>query len=262
MAAAPVEEILGTVLVETGYKEQFSGSENEEDQERLANIEELLTVAREFDERRGGEHSLEQFLEEASLTGETDDWESESDRVTLMTLHASKGLEFPVVFLVAAEQGLLPHERSADRLDEIEEERRLLFVGITRAMEELQISLVQYRDFRGRRRMAVPSPFLMELPRGEMEIIEHGPSADAAEAFAGDAAAAADLAESSEMFQAVDDLTADELAAINGPQDNPGATREPKRKPLVVSPLRTAAELANGGPLPATAPRSSTKGWW
>ncbi len=169
VAAGPVEEILGNVLAESEYKRQHEQSDNEEDQQRLANIEELLTVAREFDERCSGERPLEEFLEETSLVNDTDDWEVENDRVTLMTLHASKGLEFPVVYLVAVEQGLLPHERSREWPDALEEERRLMFVGITRAQEELQISLAAYRDFRGQRNMTVPSPFLMELPRGEMD---------------------------------------------------------------------------------------------
>src|SRR5687767_6232445 len=89
-----------------------------------------------------------------------------------MTLHAAKGLEFPCVFIVAVEQGILPHERSKDHPDREEEERRLLFVGITRAEEELQISYAHYRSFRGRLWPTVPSPFLMELPRGEMESYE------------------------------------------------------------------------------------------
>jgi len=234
LAAAPVEEILGTVLAETGYKRQFEGSTSEEDQDRLANLEELLTVAREFDERHRADHALEQFLEDTTLTGETDDWQSESDRVTLMTLHASKGLEFPVVFLVAVEEGLLPHERSREQPDELEEERRLMFVGITRAMEELQISLARYRDFRGRRKMAVPSPFLMELPRGEMEVIE--PEVEAAEPFP---------AEAEEAFAA---------EAEESERPPTGAVEARRRKRLAVAPLMTAAELAGHGPPPAVAP--------
>lgn len=170
VAHAPIEEMLGHVLAATGYKKQFEGSDDEDDLQRLANIEELLTAAREFDERNPGESRLDEFLEETSLVGDTDDWEAESDRVTLMTLHASKGLEFPVVFLIAAEEGLLPHERSRDKLDQLEEERRLLFVGITRAEEELQISRADKRDFRGQRKVTIPSQFLMELPRGDMQI--------------------------------------------------------------------------------------------
>jgi DNA helicase-2/ATP-dependent DNA helicase PcrA len=172
----PVEEILGLVLSETGYHAMLDKSESEEDQDRLANIEELLTVARDFDERSGGTGQLEAFLEETCLVNDTDAWEVDADRVTLMTLHASKGLEFPVVFLTAVEEGLLPHERSRKHPEQLEEERRLMFVGITRAQQELQISLASYRDFRGQRNRTVPSSFLMELPRGEMDLQYVGPS--------------------------------------------------------------------------------------
>ena len=172
LAGGPIEELLGNVLDESGYRKQLQESDREEDAQRLANVEELLSVGRDFDERHPGDGHLEEFLEETSLVGDTDDWEDESDRVTLMTLHASKGLEFPVVYIVAVEDGLIPHERSRDFPDQLEEERRLLFVGITRAQEELQISLVRERDFRGQRRHAIPSQFLMELPRRQMEMFE------------------------------------------------------------------------------------------
>jgi DNA helicase-2/ATP-dependent DNA helicase PcrA len=166
----PIEEVLGLVLSETRYQQQWRESEDEDDQQRLANIEELLTVARDFDERRGEAGQLEAFLEETSLVNDTDAWETDVDRVTLMTLHASKGLEFPVVFLTAVEEGILPHERSKEHPDQLEEERRLMFVGITRARQELQLSTARYRDFRGQRKLTIPSSFLMELPRGEMDM--------------------------------------------------------------------------------------------
>jgi DNA helicase-2/ATP-dependent DNA helicase PcrA len=165
-----VEEIVGLVLSETGYREVLENSESEEEQERLANIEELLTAAREFDVKHPEANSLEQFLEESALVSDTDAWETETDRVTLMTLHAAKGLEFPVVFIVACEQGLMPHERSRHDEEKLEEERRLLFVGITRAQQELQLSYAQYRTFRGQSSPTVPSSFLMELPRHEMKV--------------------------------------------------------------------------------------------
>jgi DNA helicase-2/ATP-dependent DNA helicase PcrA len=188
VAAGPIEEIVGLILSETGYQKSLRKSAGEEDQQRLANIEELLTVAREFDERRGVAGQLEAFLEETSLVNDTDAWETDSDRVTLMTLHASKGLEFPVVFLIAVEEGLLPHERSRQSLDQLEEERRLMFVGITRAQQELHLSLARYRDFRGQRKLTIPSSFLMELPRDEMEIEYPGAmdQSSTAERFADD----------------------------------------------------------------------------
>jgi DNA helicase-2/ATP-dependent DNA helicase PcrA len=169
LAHAAVEAIVGHVLSKSGYLEVLENSDLEEDQNRLANIKELLTAAREFDMREPGEGRLEQFLEEASLVADSDAWESESDKVTLMTMHGAKGLEFPVVFIVACEQGILPHERSRQSEEQLEEERRLLFVGLTRAKEELQLSRAEYRMFRGETRLTVPSPFLLELPRREME---------------------------------------------------------------------------------------------
>lgn len=167
---AQVEEILGHVLAETGYRELLETSEAEEDQERLANIEELLTAAREFDAQHPGDGHLEEFLEQSSLASDTDAFESENDKVTLMTMHAAKGLEFPVVFIIAMEEGIIPHERSLNDRDKLEEERRLLFVGITRAEKELQLSFVDRRNYRGREQMPIPSSFLMELPRAELDM--------------------------------------------------------------------------------------------
>ncbi len=174
VAARPVEEVLGHLLAESGYRQALASSTDEEDQERLANIEELLTAARQFDEHNPGEGHLEGFLEESSLVSDVDAWNAETDRVTLMTLHASKGLEFPFVFIVALEESLMPHERSQNDAAMLEEERRLLFVGMTRAKEHLQLSRAIYRDFRGQRRMTIPSPFLLELPRYEMRVVEPG----------------------------------------------------------------------------------------
>jgi DNA helicase-2/ATP-dependent DNA helicase PcrA len=165
-----VEEIMGLVLSESGYRQMLIDNDSEEDYERLANIEELLTAAREYDEQNPGENRLEGFLEQASLVNDTDAWEVDDNRATLMTLHAAKGLEFPVVFIVAIEEGLLPHERSRAEMDQVEEERRLFFVGITRAQQELYLSMARYRSFRGQSRMAIPSPFLMQLPTEEIEV--------------------------------------------------------------------------------------------
>ncbi len=170
VAHGDVEEVIGTVLDESGYRTALAESEDEQDQNRLANIEELLTDARQFDEQNPGGGQLEEYLERAWLVNETDDWETETDKATMMTLHAAKGLEFPVVFIVAFEDGVLPHERVGRHPDEVEEERRLAFVGITRAKEELQLSYAVTRDYRGQRRHTIPSSFLMEMPRGEMEL--------------------------------------------------------------------------------------------
>jgi DNA helicase-2/ATP-dependent DNA helicase PcrA len=172
VAHGDLEEVIGTVLEASGYRTSLAGSDDEQDQNRLANIEELLTDARQFDEQNPGGGRLEEYLERSWLVNDTDDWDSQTDKVTLMTLHAAKGLEFPVVFIVAVEDGVLPHERVGQHPDELEEERRLAFVGITRAKEELQLSYAVTRDYRGVRRRTIPSSFLMEMPREEMEVMD------------------------------------------------------------------------------------------
>jgi DNA helicase-2/ATP-dependent DNA helicase PcrA len=166
----PVETLIEQVLDESGYREQLKQSDTNEDHDRLANIEELLTAAREFDQHHPEPGRLEAFLEQSSLVSDTDAFEAKDDCVTLMTLHASKGLEFPIVHIIAVEEGLIPHERSRDDPDQKEEERRLLFVGITRAQSELRLSYAAHREFRGQRRMTVPSSFQAELPVEQMDI--------------------------------------------------------------------------------------------
>jgi DNA helicase-2/ATP-dependent DNA helicase PcrA len=245
--AGPIEEVLGLVLTETGYQKQLQESEDEDDQQRLANIEELLTVARDFDERKGEAGQLEAFLEETSLVNDTDAWETDSDRVTLMTLHASKGLEFPVVYLTAVEEGILPHERSREHPEQLEEERRLMFVGITRAQQELQLSTARYRDFRGQRKLTIPSSFLMELPRGEMDLDWAGVKDPISEPWQEDLA----LSDSCE-----DEFGDDEEYVSHESEDESESVAPPARTPHPI-PLTTAAAMANGGepiaPLPPDA---------
>ncbi len=117
-------------------------SNDNEDQERLANIEELITAAKQFAAEEVG-RTIGDFLENITLASDLDSWDERQDCVSIMTMHAAKGLEFPVVYMVAVEQGLLPHERSLGRNEEVEEERRLAFVGMTRAKEELYLSLAR-----------------------------------------------------------------------------------------------------------------------
>ncbi|MEM7314462.1 MAG: UvrD-helicase domain-containing protein [Planctomycetota bacterium] len=175
-AGDPVEGIVGRVLMDSGYRDHLKDSPTEEDQQRLANVEELVTAAKQFDDRFEEGGRLEEFLEQTSLISDVDAWDAEGDKITLMTLHAAKGLEFPVIFIVAVEEGILPHERARHDLMQTEEERRLLFVGITRAKHNLQLSLTQSREYRGRHRQSIPSSFLLELPRDNMECFGTDPS--------------------------------------------------------------------------------------
>ncbi len=164
----PPHDLIKMVLEESGYKESLQASKEDDDIDRLANVEEMVTAARQFhaeDESR----TLGDFLEQITLASDVDSWDDQQDRVSVMTLHAAKGLEFPVVFLMAVEQGLLPHQRGLEHDDDLEEERRLCFVGMTRAMRELYLTHARMREFRGQAMYAVPSMFLEELP----EDVEH-----------------------------------------------------------------------------------------
>jgi len=158
------EEVIRKLITLTGYRVSLAADPGNED--RLANIDELVSAAREFDQ--GG--SVVDFLEEISLSSSVDRWNDDAGAVTLMTLHAAKGLEFPVAFIVGLEQGLLPHSRANESDDELEEERRLLFVGITRAERELYLSHCRIREFRGQRQATIPSCFLGELPEEAVSI--------------------------------------------------------------------------------------------
>ncbi len=172
MLEEDLEVLLASVLTETGLLEIFRQSELEEDQQRLANVQELISEVREFDARYDGDRPLEGFLEETSLTSDVDDWEAGAERVSLMTLHAAKGLEFPVVYLIGIEESLLPHERSSFDQESLEEERRLFFVGMTRAQQQLRLSRADTRQYRGRSAVSIMSRFLLELPNESMEIRE------------------------------------------------------------------------------------------
>ncbi len=168
-ATATVEDLVLYLLEETDYREYLQRTADEEqDNSPLANVDELVTAAVEFDRQHPEDGSLEEFLEVIALVSSTDDWEDNNDRVTVMTLHASKGLEFPRVFIIAVEDDLLPHARSKESDAQVEEERRLLFVGITRARQRLQLSYCRSRMIHGDHRPVIPSPFLMELPREDM----------------------------------------------------------------------------------------------
>jgi DNA helicase-2/ATP-dependent DNA helicase PcrA len=133
-----------------------------EGKDALDNVSELINSAARYDEQ-AEEGSLLDYLQEISLFSDTDAYDAASQRVALMTLHAAKGLEFSDVCIVGLEEGLLPHERSVDDEDELEEERRLFFVGLTRAQEGLHISYAKYRTVRGQTLRSIPSKFLYEL---------------------------------------------------------------------------------------------------
>ena len=170
----PVSGLIPQILNLTGYEAALTEEGSAEALGRLENLREFITVAREF-EGRGEGGSLEDFLVGVSLLSDADTYLEGEDAAVMMTLHNAKGLEFPVVFLVGMEEGLLPHSRSLDRLEDVEEERRLCYVGITRAQERLYLLYASERLLYGHRQAYLPSRFLGEIPPEVKEEIGPGP---------------------------------------------------------------------------------------
>jgi DNA helicase-2/ATP-dependent DNA helicase PcrA len=174
------DELIRHVIDRSGYRALLESSREEEDADRLANVEELVTAAKQF-AAQDPALTIADFLEQITLSSDVDGWDERQDCVSVMTLHSSKGLEFPIVYIMAVEEGILPHERSQHDEHEKEEERRLLFVGMTRAMKELHLSHARLRDFRGRSLYTIPSGFLNELPEDidHLEMSQHAGRAPA-----------------------------------------------------------------------------------
>lgn len=159
-----VSDLLKSIVDKTGYA-RFCGVGTPEHRiERESNIEELINAAAQYDEQNADDPSVTDFLQTTSLVNDDDSLDPNAGSVTLMTMHAAKGTEFPIVFIIGLEHGLIPHERSVKSNDpkELEEERRLLFVAMTRAMKELHLTKADVRAERGAPRMTIPSTFLNE----------------------------------------------------------------------------------------------------
>jgi len=160
-----VAQLMEVVIDSTRMIDSWKESPDEDDQQRIANVNELVSTARKYDQIFGDETTLEGFLEVSTLASATDQLDAESGQVTLMTLHAAKGLEYPVVFIIGVEQNLIPHERvlREELRDGLEEERRLFFVGITRAEQCLYLTQTRERSLRGRPWRTITSDFLKEI---------------------------------------------------------------------------------------------------
>ena len=158
----PIPDFIDFVMVRTGYRRMLQESRDLQDESRLENIDELLNSAREYYEQNPNA-TLADYLDSLTLMSDLDRYESEKG-VTLMTLHSAKGLEYKVVFLAGMEEGVLPHSQSLEQNDDLEEERRLCYVGMTRAREMLYCLHALERRLHGRFREQSPSPFLNEIP--------------------------------------------------------------------------------------------------
>jgi DNA helicase-2/ATP-dependent DNA helicase PcrA len=165
----PLPAFIDLVLNASGYREDLKQERSSEADARLENLEELIAAAEDY--ARGQEDAtLEGFLDGVALVSDVDELPDGARGVTLMTLHSAKGLEFPVVFLTGMEEGVFPHVRAMDSVDEIEEERRLCYVGITRAKERLWISYALHRRMHGYG-LGEPSRFLLEMPAEQLAVL-------------------------------------------------------------------------------------------
>ncbi len=196
-SGGPVSELVEAVIDRTGYALALEASKDLQDATRVENLQELVSVAREYD-NSVEESSLDGFLERVSLVADADEIPEGADhggQVTLMTLHTAKGLEFPVVFLTGMEEEVFPHQRSLTNKKELEEERRLAYVGITRAEQRLYLTRAVSRMWWGRPEYHTPSRFLSEIPA---ELIEW--RRDAAAASYGTSAVTVSSAPASERL--------------------------------------------------------------
>jgi DNA helicase II / ATP-dependent DNA helicase PcrA len=183
----PIPELLDEVLEASGYRAMLADG-SEDGEERWANLLELRAVTTRYDDL-SPDDALDRLLEETALVADQDQYEGGADAVTLITLHAAKGLEFPVVFIAGLEEGLFPHSRALDDEKELEEERRLAYVGITRAKRRLYLSHAWRRATWGMGQASVPSRFLLEIPASLMV----GPQLDRGGEFDADAPLDLDL---------------------------------------------------------------------
>ena len=167
-ASMRISDLIDKVLDESGYIGELEKEKKPENESRLENLKEFIGVAKEFEQ--GEENpTLEAFLSQLALVSDIDNAELEDDRVTLMTLHSAKGLEFPIVFMVGMEEGIFPHSRTLLDEGEIEEERRTCYVGITRAQRKLYLTNAESRTIYGHVNMNPPSRFLEEIPEEYLE---------------------------------------------------------------------------------------------
>ncbi|MGP1407213.1 DNA helicase PcrA [Selenomonas sp.] len=168
ISVMPLSAFIEALLDDTGYIKDLEKQNTPEAQTRIENLREFIGLAREF-ETTEDDPSLENFLNQIALVSDVDTANMEDDRVTLMTLHSAKGLEFPIVFLVGMEEGIFPHARTLLEPSEIEEERRTCYVGITRAERKLYLSYARYRTLYGKGNIYPPSRFLAEIPDAYVE---------------------------------------------------------------------------------------------
>jgi len=173
VGAMPLAELTSCIIQETGYADRMKEERSEEAQDRLSNLQELLTALEEFERTGSGtDTKLADFLQQVALVSDVDKAEGKKNSVTLMTLHSAKGLEFPVVFMIGMEEKLFPHVRSLEDPEQMEEERRLCYVGMTRARELLFLTNSRRRRTFGQDQCNLTSRFIGDIPRELLDLEE------------------------------------------------------------------------------------------
>ena len=172
-SASPVSDLVKAAILDTGYENALKAENNDEAEARLENLQELVNAAVDYDEQ--GPEGLRDFIDHSALVADTDQYKADVP-VTLMTAHSAKGLEFPLVFIVGLEDGLFPHSRSLSDASDIEEERRLAYVAMTRAEKYLYVTHAVKRRVYGEELASEPSQFLNEMPLDLIEDISRGRS--------------------------------------------------------------------------------------
>ncbi len=179
--AIPLRELVARVMNDTGYMAMLTADNSVENQTRIENLNEFMSAVTEYESSPESDGTLAGFLENISLVSEIDAYDEDQDAAVMMTIHSAKGLEFPVVFIAGMEEGLFPGMRSIGSEEDIEEERRLCYVAITRAKERLYVTKTQSRTIYGRTAPSQPSRFFKEIPEEFLE--DRSPRLSRAETF-------------------------------------------------------------------------------
>lgn len=258
----PASEVVKAAILDSGYADALKAENSEEAEGRLENLQELVNAAVDYDKEEDG--GLRDFIDAAALVSDTDQYKSDAP-VTLMTVHAAKGLEFPLVFMVGLEDGLFPHSRSATDRAELEEERRLCYVAITRAEKFLYVSHAMKRRVYGEESASEPSQFLNEMPFDLMEDLSRGPSwlsfarsserlenVQAARALRGETRPPAEKPYAGKTYDSVDSIA--EFFRQRGQQVNPRSTPPaPPSRPAIKRRVDASGNASAASPATSSA---------
>jgi DNA helicase-2/ATP-dependent DNA helicase PcrA len=236
----PVSDVVKAAILDTGYSDSLKAENSDEAEARLENLQELVNAAVDYDEQE--QEGLRDFIDHAALVSDVDQYKRDA-AVTLMTVHSAKGLEFPLVFIVGMEDGLFPHARAATDPAELEEERRLCYVAITRAERFLYVTHAMKRRVYGEELASEPSQFLNEMPLELMEDLSRGPSwlsfarnsstlenRQAVRALKGEGSAQERTRYAGKTYDSVDSIA--EFFRKRGQQLSPSASK-PKEEPAI-----------------------------